>query len=103
MKKTNLLTASTLCIAIAFTSCSKDDSKTVDCHECHIAYEGANVVGEVEVPILAPDGSDDFCGSALEAVEAPGYTHYIEETIIGMDTIPAGTYSEIHCEDHADH
>jgi hypothetical protein len=101
MKKTNLLTAATLCLALGFTSCSKSDS--IDCHECHIAYEGSNVEGEVEVPILAPDGSDDFCGSALEAVEAPGYTHTIEETIIGMDTIPAGTYSEIHCEEHADH
>ena len=102
MKKTNLLTAATLCLAIRLLHLVQN-LKSVDCHECHIAYEGSNVEGEVEVPILAPDGSDDFCGSALEAVEAPGYTHTIEETIIGMDTIPAGTYSEIHCEEHADH
>ena len=93
MKKTNLLTAATLCLALGLTSCSKSDS--VDCHECHIAYDGPN--GEIEVEI------GEFCGTALETVEAPGYTHTIEEIIVGMDTIAAGAYSEIHCEEHADH
>ena len=90
MKKTNLLTAATLCIALGFTSCSKDS----DCHECHIAYMNS-AQEEVEVEI------GEFCGSELEDVEAPGYTHTIEETIIGLDTVPAGTYSDIHCEEHA--
>ncbi len=98
MKKTNLLTAATLCMAIAFTSCSKSDS--VECHECHVAYDNNGV--EIEVEILAADGGDDFCGTELETVEAPGYTHEIPQTIVGMDTVPAGFY-EVHCEEHADH
>ena len=93
MKKTNLLTVATLCLAFAFTSCSKSDS--VECHECHIAFDEAN--GEIEVEI------GEFCGAALEDVEAPGYSHTIELTVVDGDTVPAGTYSEIHCEEHADH
>ena len=91
MKKTNLLTAATLCIALGFTSCSKDS----DCHECHIAFDGPN--GEIEVEI------GEFCGTALEDVEAPGYSHTIELTAVDGDTVPAGTYNEIHCEEHAGH
>ena len=45
--------------------------------------------------------------NAMEDVEAPGYTVEIPETIVGTDTVPAGTYGngnmEIHCEDHGDH
>ena len=95
MKKTNLLTASTLCIAIAFTSCSK--SETVDCHECHIAWMNAAQV-EVEVEI------GEFCGNELEDVESNGYT-LSEDVILGTDTIAAGSYpaSDVHCEEHADH
>ena len=93
MKKTNLLTVATLCLALGFTSCSKSDS--VECHECHIAYDGTN--GEIEVEI------GEFCGTALEDVEAPGYSHTIELTVVDGDTVPAGTYNEIHCEEHADH
>lgn len=72
-------------------SCGKED----ECHECHIAYDGPN--GEIEVEI------GEFCGSELEDVEAPGYSHTISQTIVGNDTVPAGSYSEIHCEEHADH
>jgi hypothetical protein len=93
MKKTNLLTVATLCLALSFTSCSKSDS--VECHECHIAFDGTN--GEIEVEI------GEFCGTALEEVEAPGYSHTIELTVVDGDTVPAGTYNEIHCEEHADH
>ena len=97
MKKGNfLLIALTICSISIITSCSHDD----ECHECHIAYPGQN--GEVEVEI------GEFCGTALEAVEADGYTHTLNEAvIIGSDTVPAGTYGngnmEIHCEEHADH
>tara|TARA_B100000902_G_C27274989_1_gene898358 strand:- start:1506 stop:1802 length:297 start_codon:yes stop_codon:yes gene_type:complete len=98
MKKSNLLTAVTLCTVLAFTSCTKSDS--VECHECHVAYDGPN--GEIEVEISAADGGEDFCGTELEAVEAPNYLHPIPETIVGTDTIPAGSY-EVHCEEHADH
>ena len=98
MKKTNLLTVGALSVILAFTSCSKSDS--VECHECHVAYDNNGV--EIEVEILAADGGDDFCGTELETVEAPGYTHEIPQTIVGMDTVPAGSY-EVHCEEHADH
>jgi len=93
MKKTNLLTAATLCMAIAFTSCSKSDS--VECHECHIAFDGPD--GEIEVEI------GEFCGTALEDAELNGHT-LSEDVIIGNDTIVAGFYpgDDIHCEDHAD-
>lgn len=100
MKKMNYFLAATAFFAIAtMTSCS--DTDTIECHECHIAYDGPN--GEIEVPIFTPDGEEDFCGTELETAEAVGYSHTIEETVIGMDTIPAGTYSDIHCEEHADH
>ena len=94
MKKTNLLTAVTLCTALAFTSCSKSDS--VECHECHIAFDGPD--GEIEVEI------GEFCGTALEDAELNGHT-LSEDVIIGNDTIVAGSYpgNDIHCEEHADH
>ena len=97
MKKTNLLTVTVISLALGFSSCSKDD--TVDCHECHVAYDGPN--GEIEVEISAADGGEDFCGTELETVEAPGYTYAIPQTIVGMDTVPAGSYA-VHCEEHAD-
>ena len=40
--------------------------------------------------------------TALEEVEAPDYLHTIEETVVGNDTVPAGSY-EVHCEEHGDH
>ena len=91
MKKKNLLTLAVLSSVLVFTSCSKDS----DCHECHIAFDGPN--GEIEVEI------GEYCGTALEDVEAPGYSHTIELTVVDGDTVPAGTYNEIHCEEHADH
>ena len=93
MKRVNyLLTAVAFLAITSMTSCSKDDDEL--CHECHIAFDGPN--GEIEVEI------GEFCGADLEEVEAPGYTHVLtEDVIIGNDTIPAGTYSEIHCEEHA--
>jgi hypothetical protein len=94
MKKTNLLPLLVLCSGLVFTtSCSKDEA--VECHECHIAYDGTN--GEIEVEI------GEFCGTALEDVEAPGYSHAIELTVVDGDTVPAGLYNDIHCEEHADH
>ena len=84
--------------AIAIALFSACDNHEDDCHECHVAYENNGV--EIEVEILAADGGDDFCGTELETVEAPGYTHEIPQTIVGMDTVPAGSY-EVHCEEHA--
>ncbi len=91
MKKRNLVSIGALSVMLVFTSCSKSDS--VECHECHIAFDGPD--GEIEVEI------GEFCGTALEDVEAPGYSHTIELTVVDGDTVPAGTYNEIHCEEHA--
>ena len=92
MKKLSLLSILLVGIFGFMTSCSSSD----DCHECHIAWTNADG-NEVEVEI------GEFCGDALADVETDGYTHTIEETIVGNDTVPAGTYSEIHCEEHGDH
>ena len=98
MKKSSYLFAAVAIMFVAtFSSCSKSED---DCHECHVAYMLANG-SEVAVDF------GEFCGDALEDVEAPGYTVDIPETIVGTDTVPAGTYGngnmEIHCEDHGDH
>jgi hypothetical protein len=77
-------------LALFLFSCSDSD----ECHECHVAY--MTDAGEVEVEI------GEFCGSNLEEVEAPDYLHTIEETVVGTDTVPAGSY-EVHCEEHGDH
>ncbi len=82
-----------MCVTVfIMSSC---DSGT-ECHECHIAFMNASGQ-EVEVEI------GEFCGADLEAVEDPSYTHTLnEDVIVGSDTVPAGTYSDIHCEEHAD-
>ena len=93
MKKINyLLFVSVFLFITALASCSKDPG----CQECHIAYMAAG--SEIIVEI------GEFCDDALEDVESPGYTVTISETIVGNDTVPAGTYGngnmEIHCEEH---
>ena len=95
MKKLNyLLFATFFLVFTTMPSCSKEE----DCHECHIAYMAAGATNEIVVEI------GEFCGDALEDVEAPGYTVTISETVVGNDTVPAGTYGngnmEIHCEEH---
>ena len=77
-------------LALFMFSCSDSD----DCHECHVAY--MTDAGEIEV------GIGEFCGTALEEVEAPDYLHTIEETVVENDTVPAGSYA-VHCEEHGDH
>ncbi len=96
MKKTKL---GIFAIAIAlFSACS--DSHDDECHECHIAFMATN--GEIEVPINNSAGGEEFCGSELEEAEGPDFTYTLDEdVIIGNDTIPAGVYSNIHCEEHA--
>ena len=93
MKNFSLLPVLMIAVFGFMTSCS---SSSDDCHECHIAYMNA-AGAEVEVEI------GEFCGDELADVETPGYSHTIDETIVGNDTVPAGTYTEIHCEEHADH
>lgn len=94
MKKTKFLFAA-LAVAgtVSMTSCD-DDHHHEGCHECHIAWE--NAAGE-EVEV----GLGEFCDEALEDVEANGYS-LATDTIIGADTIPAGSYGpgDIHCHDH---
>jgi len=96
MKKTKL---GIFAIAIAlFSAC---DSHEDDCHECHIAYMATNGT-EIEVEITNSEGGEEFCGSELEEAEDPDFTYTLDEdVIIGNDTIPAGVYSDIHCEEHA--
>ena len=77
-------------LALFMFSCSDSD----DCHECHVPY--MTDAGEIEVEI------GEFCGTALEEVEAPDYLHTIEVTVVGNDTVPAGSYV-VHCEEHGDH
>ena len=91
MKKINFLTALIFIGGCVFMSSCSSSS---DCHECHVAY--MTDAGEISVEI------GEFCGTALEEVEAPSYEHSIEETIVGNDTVPAGSYP-VHCEEHADH
>ena len=95
MKKTKL---GIFAVAIAlFSACSSSDD---ECHECHIAFAGPN--GEIEVPINNSAGGEDFCGAELEEAEGSDFSYTLtEDYIAGADTVPAGTYTEIHCEDHA--
>jgi hypothetical protein len=96
MKKTKL---GIFAIAIAlFSACG--DSHDDECHECHIAFDGPN--GEIEVPINNSAGGEEFCGAELEEAEGADFSYILtEDYIVGVDTVPAGTYTEIHCEEHA--
>ena len=76
-----------------FVACEDDDhDHDSDCHECHIAYN--NVTVQVDI--------GEFCGDDLANVEANGYT-LTEDMMVGDVTIPAGLYTDIHCEEHGDH
>ena len=97
MKKTNLLTAATLCLALAFTSCSKSDSE--ECHPCHIA-ETVNG-SEIEFDL---NGGALFCGNEISNVESNGFT--VSDTLYSEsgDILLPGFYAAdvVHCEEHAD-
>ena len=43
-----------------------------------------------------------FVKADLANVEANGYT-LTEDMMVGDVTIPAGLYTDIHCEEHGDH
>jgi hypothetical protein len=91
MKKKCFKTILLLSSITFMVSCSSDS----DCKECHIAWMNESNE-EVEVEI------GEFCGSELDDVEDLSYTHTLDEAvIIGNDTVPAGPYSTIHCEEHA--
>lgn len=96
MKKNKLTLAILVCGIAVLSSC---DSHNDECHECHIAFSGPN--GEIEVPINNSAGGEEFCGSELEEAEGTDFSYTLtEDYIVGADTVPAGTYTEIHCEDH---
>tara|TARA_B110000196_G_C20524902_1_gene377214 strand:+ start:189 stop:515 length:327 start_codon:yes stop_codon:yes gene_type:complete len=108
MKKMNLFTSATLCMALAFTSCSKSDSGD-DCHECHIALENQDGT-ETMWEITNSSGGEDFCANDLTTVEDPSYMHTVTDTLTSSDglVLVPGEYGvsngyEIHCEEHADH
>ena len=54
------------------------------------------------MPINNAAGGEDFCGAELAEAES-GDLEYVltEDYIAGADTVPAGTYTDIHCEAHA--
>ena len=94
MKKTTL-GMFVLSLAL-FSACTDSD----ECEHCHIAY--VNAAGdEVEVEIMNAAGGDEFCGSELEEAEGADFTYTLDaDVVVGNDTVPAGTYSEIHCGHH---
>lgn len=105
MKKVKFVSLSCVVSLLFFTtSCSDSSSSSIECQECHIAYENG-VDPEVEVPMLNFNGGEDFCGADLATVEAVDFEYTIAETVVDGITIPAGTYGngnmEIHCEEHA--
>jgi len=97
MKKT-ILGMFVLSITL-FSACSSDDHDH-DCEHCHIAFMNAEG-NEVKVEILNSEGGEEFCGSELEAAEGPDFSYTLDaDVIVGNDTVPAGTYTEIHCGHH---
>ena len=95
MKKT-ILGMFVLSITL-FSACSDNDG----CEHCHIAFMNADG-NEVEVEILNADGGEEFCGAELEEAEGPDFSYTLDaDVIVGNDTVPAGTYTEIHCGHHS--
>ena len=49
MKKTNLLTVATLCLALGFTSCSKDEGSVPAelCADCHAVRLWTSALGSL--------------------------------------------------------
>lgn len=85
-------------LSIALFSACTDSHD--ECEHCHIAY--VNAAGdEVEVEIMNAAGGDEFCGAELEEAEGADFTYTLDaDVVVGNDTVPAGTYSEIHCGHH---
>ena len=68
-------------------------------HEKKILQNADNI--EVEVEIMNAAGGDEFCGTELEEAEGPDFSYTLDaDVIVGNDTVPAGTYTEIHCGHH---
>jgi hypothetical protein len=114
MKKTNLLTVATLCLALGFTSCSKDEGSVPAelCADCHIALPDKS---ETVWEILDSSGEHiEFCGQELTDIESSSAVRVVTDILIsdGGDTLFPGEYGpgsanslyEIHCgEEDEDH
>ena len=115
MKKTNLLTVATLCLALGFTSCSKDEgSVPADlCAECHIALTDKS---ETVWEILDSSGEHiEFCGQELTDIESSSAVRVVTDTLVSEDgttiLLPgeygpgsANSQYQIHCgEEDEDH
>ena len=112
MKKTNLLTVATLCLALGFTSCSKDEGSVPAelCAECHIALPDKS---ETVWEILDSSGEHiEFCGQDLD--DAENILRVVTDTLYSDagDTLLPGEYGpgsanplyQIHCgEEDEDH
>ena len=113
MKKTNLLTVATLCLALGFTSCSKDEGSVPAelCLECHIALPDKS---ETLWEITDSSGEHiEFCGQELTDIESASAVYEVTDTLYSDagDTLLPGQYGpasdnpeyEIHCgEEHED-
>ena len=93
MKNFSLLSVLMIAVFGFMTSCSSSD----DCHECHIALFDADGQETAEVEI------GEFCGDALEDVESAGYQSTDTLVADNGDILPPGLYTDVHCEEHADH
>jgi len=81
--------------SLFFISCEEDDHDDHGCHECHLELQMADGTIDHSYEI------GEFCGDALSDVEANGF---VTEAFDHMgETFSAGTYTNVHCEEHADH
>ena len=78
-----------------FVSCEKDDDHDDECHPCHLELEMADGTIDHDYEI------GTFCGDALHDLEANGYT--TDAFTHEDEDFPAGTYTNVHCEEHGDH
>ena len=76
-----------------FVSCEKDDHD--ECHPCHLELEMADGTIDHDYQI------GEFCGDDLHDLEANGFT--TDAFTHEDEDFPAGTYTNVHCEEHGDH
>lgn len=81
--------------AFCFISCEEDDHDH-GCHECHLELQMADGTVSHSYEI------GEFCDDDLADVEANGFVASEAFDHMG-ETFPAGTYTNVHCEEHADH
>ena len=77
-----------------FISCEKDDHD--ECHSCHLELQMADGTIDHDYQI------GEFCGEDLHDIEENGYVAAEAFSHEG-ENFDAGTYTNVHCEEHADH